>query len=188
MQGKDYSEYTLTEAQKYRLRRRGSRAVLLDYFSNTVSFDSERRTFHIQVDDGNEDDWMDSVIDEDTEATAQRLGKEFQTLDEDEDEETRQEEWAQNQTDAALFANRYRVSNALMDDPLRNQDGRRKEPMPVNNVLSGANIVMRYGEGILDFVYADFRTPTVEAMRYPLMWEALRKEYRAASSSLPADT
>ena len=125
MQEKDYSEYTLTEAQKYRLRRRGSRAVLLDYFSNTVSFDPERKTFHIQVDDGNEDDWMDSVIDEDTEATAQRLGKELQTLDEDEDddEETRQEEWAQNQTDAALFAKRYRVSNALMDDPLRNQDG-----------------------------------------------------------------
>lgn len=188
MQKKDYSEYTLTEAQKYRLRRQGNRAVLLDYFSNTASFDPECRTFRIQVDDGNEDDWMDSVIDEDTEATAQRLGKELQTLDEDDDEETRQEEWAQNQTDAVLFAKRYRVSNTSMDDPLRNQDGRRKEPMPVNNVLSGANIVMRYGEGILDFVYADFRTPTVAAMRHPLMWEALRKEYRAASPSPPADT
>lgn len=188
MQEKDYSEYTLTEAQKYRLRRRGNRDVLLDYFSNTASFDSERRTFHIQVDDWSEDDWMDSFIEEDAEAAAQRLGKKLQTPeDEDDDEETRQEEWAQNQTDAALFAKRYRVSNALMDDPLRNQDGRRKEPMPVNNVLSGANIVMRYGEGILDFVYADFRTPALEAMQYPLMWEALRKEYRAASSPPPAD-
>ena len=187
MQEKDYSEYTLTEAQKYRLRRRGSRAVLLDYFSNTVSFDPERRTFHIQVDDGCEDDWMDSFIEEDTKATAQRLGKELPTPDEDDDEEMRQEEWAQNQTDAALFAKRYRVSNALMDDPLRNQDGRRKEPMPVNNVLSGANIVMRYGEGILDFVYADFRTPALEAIQYPRMWEALRKEYRAASPSPTAD-
>ncbi|MDE6281535.1 MAG: hypothetical protein K2M15_07080, partial [Oscillospiraceae bacterium] len=187
MREKDYSEYTLTETQKYQLRRQGNRAVLLDYFSNTASFDPERKTFRIQVDDWNEDDWMDSFIEEDTEATAQRLGKMLQTPEED-DEETRQEEWAQNQTDAALFAKRYRVSNALMDDPLRNQDGRRKEPMPVNNVLSGATIVMRYGEGILDFVYADFRTATVEAMRYPLMWEALRKEYRAASSSPPADT
>ena len=77
MQEKDYSEYTLTEAQKYRLRRRGNRAVLLDYFGNSASFDSERRTFHIQVDDGKEDDWMDSFIDEDAEATAQRLGKNF---------------------------------------------------------------------------------------------------------------
>ena len=187
MQEKDYSDYTLTEAQKYRLRRRGNRDVFLDYFSNSASFDSERRTFRIQVDDWNEDDWMDSLIDEDTEATAQRLGKKIQTP-EDDDEEMRQEEWAHNQTDAALFAKRYRVSNALLDDPLRNQDGRRKEPMPVNNVLSGASIVVRYGEGILDFVYADFRTPALEAMQYPLMWEALRKEYRAASSSPPADT
>ena len=126
MKKKDYSEYTFTEAQKYQLRRQGNRAVLLDYFINTVSFDSERRTFHIQVDDGCEDDWMGSLIEEDTEATAQRLGKELQTPDEDDDEEMRQKEWAQNQTDAALFAKRYRVSNALMDNPLRNQDGRRK--------------------------------------------------------------
>ena len=40
---------------------------------------------------------------------------------------------------------------------------------------------MRYGEGILDFVYADFKTPAQEAIRYPLMWEALRKEYQASS-------
>lgn len=187
MQEKDYSEYIPTEAQKYRLRRRGNQAVLLDYFSNSVSFDPERRTFRIQVDDGNEDDWMDSVIEEDTEATAQRLGKKLQTP-EDDDEEMRQEEWAQNQTDAALFARRYHVSDALMDDPLRNQDGRRKEPMPVNNVLSGASIVMRYGEGILDFVYADFRTPALEAIQYPRMWETLRKEYQAVSPLPPVDT
>ena len=119
MREKDYSEYTLTEAQKYRLRRRGNKTVLLDYFNNSVSFDPERRTFRIQVDDGKEDDWMDDFIDEDTEAQSQRLGVELRDL-EDDDEETRQEEWAQNQTDAALFAKRYRVSDTLMDNPLRN--------------------------------------------------------------------
>ena len=186
MRGKDYSEYTFTEAQKYRLRRRGNKTVLLDYFNNSVSFDPERRTFRIQVDDGKEDDWMEDFMEEDTKAKSQRLGRELRDLEED-DGEFRQEEWAQNQTDAALFAKRYRVSNALMDDPLRNQDGRRKEPMPVNNVLSGANIVMRYGEGILDFVYADFTTPAQEAIRFPLMWEALRKEYQVSSPPTSAD-
>ena len=186
MREKDYSEYTLTEAQKYRLRRRGNKTVLLNYFNNSVSFDPERRTFRIQADNGKEDDWMEDFMEEDTEAKSQRLGRELRDLDED-DEEFRQEAWAQNQTDAALFAKRYSVSGALMDNPLRNQDGRRKESLPVNNVLSGANIVMRYGEGILDFVYADFKTPAQEAIRFPLMWEALRKEYQAASPSTPAD-
>ena len=187
MREKDYSEYTLTETQKYRLRRRGNKTVLLNYFNNSVSFDPERRTFRIQVDDGKEDDWMEDFMEEDTEAKSQRLGRELRNLEEDDDGEFRQEEWTQNQTDAALFAKRYRVSGALMDDPLRNQDGRRKEPIPVNNVLSGASIVMRYGEGVLDFVYADFKTPAQEAIRFPLMWEALRKEYQAASPPTPAD-
>ena len=119
MREKDYSEYTLTEAQKYRLRRRGNKTVLLNYFNNSVSFDPERRTFRIQVDDGKEDDWMEDLMAEDTEAKSQRLGRELRDPEED-DEEFRQEAWAQNQTDAALFAKRYRVSGALMDDPLRN--------------------------------------------------------------------
>ena len=77
MQEKDYSEYTLTEAQKYRLRRRGNKTVILNYFNNSVSFDPERRTLHIQVDDGKEDDWMEDFMEEDTEAKSQRLGRDM---------------------------------------------------------------------------------------------------------------
>lgn len=66
----------------------GNRAVLLDYCSNSVSFDPGRRTFRIQVDDGNEDDWTDSFMEEDTETAAQRLGLEFQTPEEDDRSET----------------------------------------------------------------------------------------------------
>ena len=72
---KDYSEYTLTEEQKYQLRHRGNKTVLLDYFNNSVSFDPERRTFRIQVDDGKEDDWMEAFMEEDTEAKSQGLGR-----------------------------------------------------------------------------------------------------------------
>lgn len=86
MREKDYSEYTLTETQKYRLRRRGNRAVLFDYFNNSVSFDPEHKTFRIQVDDGKENDWMDSIIEEDTEAASQRLGLELQEPEEDDGE------------------------------------------------------------------------------------------------------
>ena len=112
--------YTLTETQKYRLRCRGNRAVFLDYFSNTASFDPERRTFHIQVDDWSEDDWMDSFIEENAEAMAKRLGIEFQ-MPEDDDEEMRQEEWAQNQRRSTTRRRRSWTATSLIRTPRGSQ-------------------------------------------------------------------
>ena len=30
------------------------------------------------------------------------------------------------------------------------------------NIMSGSNVTLNYGEGILDFVYADFLTPAIK--------------------------
>lgn len=37
--------------------------------------------------------------------------------------------------------------------------------MPFNNVLSGARINLQYGEGILDFIYADFKSAIQEQLK-----------------------
>lgn len=50
--------------------------------------------------------------------------------------------------------------------------------MPLNNVLSGEVIDLRYGEGILDFVYADFDTPFQQAIQLPLFLEEMAMLYR----------
>lgn len=41
-----------------------------------------------------------------------------------------------------------------------------KEKEPLNNVLSGAHISLRYGEGLLDFIYADFTTPFKKELKF----------------------
>lgn len=125
---------------------------------------------------------MVDFIEEYGEAEAVRSGLEFHGPEED-DEEIRQAEWEQNRKDAALLSGRYRILCTLMDDPLRDQEGKRKEPAPVNNVLSGADIVMRYGEGILDFIYADFKTPASEVIGYLRAWDGLRKAYQKTDSA-----
>lgn len=38
-----------------------------------------------------------------------------------------------------------------------------KKEEPLHNVLSGAVINLQIGEGILDFIYADFKTPFKES-------------------------
>ena len=37
--------------------------------------------------------------------------------------------------------------------------GRGGEEEPINNVLSGCDVFLPYGDGLLDFIYADFKTP-----------------------------
>ena len=37
--------------------------------------------------------------------------------------------------------------------------------LPFNNVLSGARINLQYGEGILDFIYADFKSAIQEQLK-----------------------
>lgn len=47
---------------------------------------------------------------------------------------------------------------------------------PLINIFSGAYITLKYGEGILDFIYADFMTPFKQAHQ-SAMFEKMLRDY-----------
>ena len=61
---KDYSEYQLSNYDRYRILRSNRKNVTLDYFVNTVRFYPEDRSFIIRVDRGNEYHMMQEFLDE----------------------------------------------------------------------------------------------------------------------------
>ena len=61
---KDYSEYKLSEYDKYTIRRSNSKDVKLDYFLNNVHFDPADKSFSIRVDEYNEYQAMEDDIED----------------------------------------------------------------------------------------------------------------------------
>lgn len=174
MQTKDYSEYTPSAAEGYRLRRQGNRHIDFGYFSNTVRFNAERWTLDVQVDREKEALWMDELVEEYESAREVRYREEFLGLDED----AAEEDWKENEEDVARLDKRYRISYFPFEDILKGDQHFEKfdvEPrhIPMNNVLSGTNVSLKYGEGLLDFIYADFDSPTQLALDHIRWWNAV---------------
>ncbi len=166
---KDYSEYRHTEYEKYRIRRSNRRDVRLDYFLNYVSFKPEEKQFIITVDDYNEYDSMRDLFSDYEKERAEREREayvphhyEFDPQSEnEEDVETMQEVRKANEARFSSLRKKY----AFLDlEDTEVVDG---IEMPIEygqkiNLFSGLRIKMNYGEGILDFLYADFRKPLQE--------------------------
>ena len=158
---KDYSEYVPSEQERYQLRRRGNEFIDFEYFNNRARFAPERRTLDIQVDGKKESQWMDELVEEYESAREERGGEEFLGLDEDGTEE----DWRDNEEDVSRLDKRYRVSyfpyeDLIKSDQLMKTFGVAPRDVPMNNVLSGRDVHLKYGEGLLDFIYADFESPT----------------------------
>ena len=157
---KDYSEYVPTEQEQYQLRRRGNEFIDFEFFDNRARFDPECRTLDIQVDGKKESLWMDELVEEYESAREERSGEEFLGLDEDGTEE----DWRDNEEDVSRLDKRYRVSyfpyeDLIKSDQLMKTFGVAPRDVPMNNVLSGRDVHLKYGEGLLDFIYADFDSP-----------------------------
>ena len=175
---KDYSEYVLSEAEKYRLRRRGNQDLSLDYFNNTVRFVPESRTFYISVDPYKEDAFFHERIKEfeETDAAHREIHPDDLTPEDEADyEQERLDDLAENEEDFAELCARYTINRAFYDERIngfyeRHTDEKRA---PLNNVLSGADITLRYGEGILDFIYADF----LPAAQYAISFSLFEKTF-----------
>ena len=61
---KDYSEYQISDSDRYKILRSNRKSVVLDFFNNSVRFYPEDRVFRIRVDQGNEYHTMQEFIDE----------------------------------------------------------------------------------------------------------------------------
>ena len=165
---KDYSKYQPDEFEKYYYRHGNSRDVRFDYFNNTVSFDSENRSIRIRVDSYKEQIFLREDIDQDEEFQRKHLGKGIREEAEDPDyEEYRKEAVAENEKNYDALCRKYKINREMFEHELGYWYNfyQEEKQIPQNNVLSGTWINLQYGEGLLDFIYADFKPRYQEAVR-----------------------
>ena len=171
---KDYSEYELNEYEKYRYLRSGNQYARFDYFVNSASFNTENKTIFIRVDASNEyvRRAEDIAEDENFQTNGHPRPNYRNQQEADELEEIRQEGIAENEKDFAALCSRYDIdrSNFDMHAEYFYRDHPEEKEEPLNNVLSGSYIRISSGEGILDFIYADFKPAYQRAIKIPLLF------------------
>lgn len=161
----DFSEYKMSNAEIYRASRANTPFLCLDFFNNTASFPREKGLMMLSVDRGNEYFSTFDAVEEDERIQTNGYPKHAAVDDEDAEEleRMRLEGLEQNEKDLAFFANRFLIDRTGLDAEREHfhQTHPKEKEQPLNNVLSGAKITLPIGEGILDFVYADFE-PTFQ--------------------------
>lgn len=141
---KDYSEYKSSVEENYDNLRQSNEYIEYDYFDNKVSYSIDnKKTFYITVDYSKEDDFAGYVNDD--------------------DEDTILRDIKQNDIDFNKLSSKYKIQRLDYRD----------KKIQLNNVLSGCSIEMSVGEGILDFIYADFDQPFYMAINYYLTFRDL---------------
>lgn len=166
---KDYSEYQPSEAEKRRLRVHGTKDISFKVFHNTAAFLPETQTLRIIVDNG-----FEEIMRLDDMEECDRIEKEHREIHEGilspEDikqrEELRIDGLAENERDFSALCAKFRIDRTIFDGWAKAEYDTHPEmkKRPLNNVLSGATITLKYGEGLLDFIYADFVEPFKQAM------------------------
>lgn len=144
---KDYSEYKSSPEEHYDNLRQSNEYIEYDYFNNKVSYSIDnKKTFYITVDYSKEDDFAGYVNDD--------------------DEDTVLRDITQNDIDFNKLSSKYKIQRFDYRD----------KKIPLNNVLSGCRIEMSVGEGILDFIYANFDQPFYMAVNLYLSFRDLFDE------------
>ncbi len=169
---KDYSEYTPTENEHYKAYRSNHDGVMLEYFNNTAVFKKDEKQIVISVDNYNEYYHMYPAIEE---YTGKKTPAGLFANDTELPEFIKENKELQKKF-AAKFNIDFSDSNIDIEMFHRNRPELTVEPL--NNIMSGADIVLSYGEGILDFIYADFKTPTDEIYKRFKMETVLREAFK----------
>ncbi len=169
---KDYSEYKPTENELYKAYRSNHDGVMLEYFNNTAVFKKDEKQIVISVDDYNEYYHMYPVIEE---YTGKKTPAGLLANDTELPEFIKENKELQKK-----FAAKFNIdfSNSDIDIEMFHRNRPELTVEPLNNIMSGADIVLSYGEGILDFIYADFKTPTDEIYERFKMETALREAFK----------
>lgn len=167
---KDFSEYQFSEYEKYLRIKSNTKHLRLDHFLNYARFFPDEKKFYIIVDSFNEE----IVMWEDILASEKRKGYDV-SVDDPQFDDLRQEGLAENRRDFETLTQRYRIERSVFDGRAEGlyQLYPGKKEAPLNNVLSGAAVELYYGEGILDFIYADFGPAFQAAAQLPLLLQKL---------------
>ena len=152
----------LSEYDKYRIVRSNSKNVRLDFYHNRVKFYPEKKTINIVVDSWERDDYIDELIEADEREQAKKLGSSYKAYESAEEEtEYEKDNLEECQEYFGKFKSKYNFRASGLAGPFADDTGKLKNAMI--NIMSGSNVTLNYGEGILDFIYADFLTPVKKA-------------------------
>ena len=152
----------LSEYDKYRIVRSNSKNVRLDFYHNRVKFYPEKKTINIVVDSWERDDYIDELIEADEREQAKKLGSSYKAYESAEEEtEYEKDNLEECQEYFGKFKGKYNFRASGLAGPFADDTGKLKNAMI--NIMSGSNVTLNYGEGILDFIYADFLTPVKKA-------------------------
>ena len=182
-QEKDYSEFEQTEYDKYRSIRSNKENLQLDYFCNNVLFEN-KGSFTIDIDPFHEYYAMYDELVEYEKERAEREGRRPDKVSMFEDsilgENARQELIEYNSQIIEIFKDKLGDSESEDQVITGMQAGSspdlEMDEEPLNNVFSGTNVTLNLGEGILDFVYADFITPTADCLSFYSYWEKVKDD------------
>ena len=180
---KDYSEYVPTDFEKYNALRHNHSDVKINLFYNHATVIPSEKRIRLEVNGDFEELTIKDELDEFSEFEKAKFSvrDEIHSLEEEQEyEENRLDDIRKNNEYFSELTKRYTINKSHFEHRLCNayKYYKVKKEIPLNNVLSGAVIDIRYGEGILDFIYADFDTPFKQAIQMPLMMEAFAEEYR----------
>lgn len=94
-------------------------------------------------------------------------------------EQSRVEGLEKNKALREYLSKKYNINFAESDEYFQSlmDEYETKKEEPLHNVLSGAVINLQIGEGILDFIYADFRTPFKESFEFVSAFDTLIKSH-----------
>ena len=148
----------LSEYDKYRILRSNSKNLRLDFYHNRIKFYPEKKTINIVVDSWERDDYIDELIEADEREQAKKLGSSYNAYESAEEEtEYEKDNLEECQEYFGKFKSKYNFRASGLAGPFADDTGKLKNAMI--NIMSGSNVTLNYGEGILDFIYADFLTP-----------------------------
>lgn len=169
---KDYSEYQRTKYDIYRARRSNLKDVILDYFVNKAFFSAEDKTIWIHVDSYNEFEDMKDLINEVEEACAVREGRTYIPSKSEDDSAESKELLKESQEILDRLRKKYNIDSIGSHGSVFSGEEFCLES-PMINVLSDSRIKLNFGEGILDFIYADFVTPLKDSLKFHTFMEEM---------------
>ena len=157
---KDYSEFQYSDYDRYRAIRDNTRDMRLDFYQNIVSFSEEKKQLIIYVDEDQEFDFMDSDLEKYKQELIARNDGSYEAYCETESSLLAYFEVFREQRPRLIAQIKERFGYDLSD--VNNFF----KTWPVFNLFNGKIMHLNFGEGILDFLYADFNTPVEEALSH----------------------
>jgi len=169
---RDYSEYKPSEHEIRHLKLSSNKYIKYDYFVNKVRFDTEEKFFKIFVDATKEDYFMEDFIHEHDKL--HNIARNYSEAGLKEMEENRKEAIAYNKKIFKKFKKKYDIDLEPRKYHFHHYEKDGEYPIPINNALCACGITLNCGEGILDFIYADFEAEYKEHFAHAYIGEQLK--------------